>query len=95
MKKNVSQLCTKFKLHCTAPEKDKEKKIVEMRRRVLSQVKGIERVKRGRNSSVCSVRSIYSGVGTVRARSETEDEDETVLKNPRLKSSLLPTFKQK
>ena len=84
-----------LELHCTAPEKDKEKKIVEMRRRVLSQVKGIERVKRGRNSSVCSVRSIYSGVGTVRARSETEDEDETVLKNPRLQSSLLPNFKQK
>ena len=84
-----------LELHCTAPDKDKEKKIVEMRRRVLSQVKGIERVKRGRNSSVCSVRSIYSGVGTVRARSETEDEDEAVMKNPRLQSSLLPTFKQK
>jgi hypothetical protein len=34
--------------YCTASEKGKEKKIVEMRRRVLSQVKGIEREKRGR-----------------------------------------------
>jgi hypothetical protein len=74
-------------------DKDKEKKNIEMRRRVLSQVKGIERVKRGRHSSVCSVRSIYSVVGTVRAKSETEDE--AVIKNPRIQSSLLPLFKQK
>jgi hypothetical protein len=81
--------------HCTAPEKEKEQKILQMRRRVLSQVKGIERNKRGRNSSVCSVRSVNSGVGRVRGRSETEYEDQTGAKNPRLQSSLLPTFKQK
>ena len=79
--------------YCTASENGKEKKILEMRRRVLSQVKGIEREKRGRNFSVCSVRSIYSGVGTVRRKSETEDE--AVIKNPRIQSSLLPLFKQK
>ena len=82
--------------YCTVPVKDRDKKIGELRRRVLSQVKGIEREKRGRTSSVCSVRSIYSGFGTVRRRSETEDEDEKVPKNPKLQpTSFLPTFKQK
>ena len=80
---------------CTGPEKEKEQTILQMRRRVLSQMKGIERNKRGRNSSVCSVRSVNSGVGRVRGRSETEDEDEIAPKNPRLQYSLLPTFKQK
>ena len=52
-------------------------------------------IKRGGNSSVCSVRSIYSGVGTVRRRSETEDEVENVSKNPKLQpQSFLPTKKQ-
>ena len=63
----------------------------QLRRRVLSQVKGIERGKRGRNSSICSERSVYSGVGTVRKRSETEDEEEKNSKNPKLQpKSLLP-----
>jgi hypothetical protein len=83
-----------LELYCTASEKGKEKKILEMRRRVLSQVKGIERQKRGRDSSVCSVRSIYSGVGTVRRRSETENDDENSSKNPKLQAqSFLPTKK--
>ena len=82
--------------YCTASEIGKEKKILEMRRRVLSQVKGIEREKRGRNSSVCSVRSIYSGVGTVWRRSETEDDIESVSKNLKLQSqSFLRTKHQK
>ena len=82
--------------HCTAQDKNRGKKINEMRRRVLSQVKGIERVKRVRNSSVCSVRSIYSGVGTIRRRSETEDEEEISAKSLKLQpQSLLPTLKTK
>ena len=82
--------------HCTASEKDRDKKICQLIRRVLSQVKGIEREKRGRNSSVCSVRSVYSGVGTVRRRSETEEDEENASKNLRLQSnSFLPTLKQK
>ena len=85
-----------LELHCTASEKGRENKISEMRRRVLSQVKGIERAKRGRNSSVCSVRSVNSGVGTVRRRSETEDDEENASKNLKFQPhSLLPTPKQK
>ena len=77
--------------YCTTPGKDREKKLGQLRRRVLSQVKGIERGKRGRNSSICSERSIYSGVGTVRKRSENEDEEEKNSKNPKLQpKSLLP-----
>ena len=82
--------------HCTSQEKDRETKISQMRSRVLSQVKGIERARRGRNPSVCSVRSVNSGVGTVRGRSDTEDDEEIASKNPRLQfQSLLPTLKQK
>ena len=93
---DAGALDKELELYCTAADKDKEKKISEMRRRVLSQVKGIERVKRGRDSSVCSVRSIYSGVGTVRRRSENGDDDEISAKNLRLQShSFLPTPKQK
>ena len=67
-----------------------------MRSRVLSQVKGIERSKRGRNLSVCSVRSVYSGVVTVRVRSQSDDDEENSAKNPRLLSqSFLPTKKLK
>ena len=85
-----------LELHCTSLEKDKEKKISQMRNRVLSQVKGIERAKRGRNSSVCSVRSVYSGVGTVRSRSESDDDEEHSSKTPRLlPQSFLPTKKLK
>lgn len=63
---------------------------------MLSQVKGIERAKRGRNSSVCSVRSVYSGVGTVRSRSESDDDEEHSSKTPRLlPQSYLPTKKLK
>ena len=82
--------------HCTSLEKDKVEKLSQMRSRVLSQVKGIERAKIGRNSSVCSVRSVYSGVGKVRGRSESDDDDENSSKNPRLlPQSFLPTMKQK
>ena len=85
-----------LELHCTASEKGRETKISEMRRRVLSQVKGIERAKRGRNLSVCSVRSVYSGVGTVRRRSENEDDEENASKNLKFQPhSFLPTPKQK
>ena len=77
--------------YCTTPGKDRDMKINQLKRRVLSQVKGIERGKRGRNSSICSERSIYSGIGTVRKRSETEDEEEKNSKNPKLQpKSLLP-----
>ena len=79
--------------HCTAAEEDKEKKIKEMKRRVLSQVKGIEREKRGRRSSISSVRSVNSGVGTVRKRSE-EDVEENISKNIRTQPpSFLPKLK--
>ena len=82
--------------YCTNPGKERGKKISEMRSRVLSQVKGIEREKRGRNSSVCSVRSIYSGIGTVRRRSESDEEEIKSAKSLRLQSSsFLPTLKQK
>ena len=81
-----------LELHCTSLEKDKEQKIVQMRSRVISQVKGIERAKRGRNLSVCSVRSVYSGVGTVRGRPESDDDEENTSKTPRLQpQSFLPT----
>ena len=80
--------------YCTATDKNKERKLAEMRSRVLSQVKGIEREKRGRRSSICSVRSVYSGIGTVRKRSEG-DEEESISKNIKLQpSSLLPTLKK-
>ena len=82
--------------YCTTPGQDREKKMTQLRRRVLSQVKGIERSKHGRRSSVCSERSIYSGVGTVRKRSENEDEDEKSAKNPKTQvKSFLPAPKQK
>ena len=65
-----------------------------MRSRVLRQVKGIERAKRGRRLSVCSVKSVNSGIGVVRGRSESEEESES--KTPRLSSqSNLPKFKAK
>ena len=79
--------------HCTASAKDREKKLAQMKLRVLSQVKNIERTKRGRDSSVCSVISVNSGIG-VRKRSESDEETEASKKTPRL-SSLLPTFKAK
>ena len=85
-------LTNELEQHCIATEKDKERKINQMRMRVLSQVKGIEREKRGRNASICSVRSVNSGVGSVRARSEqSDDEEENSAKNPRLQTqSFLP-----
>ena len=84
--------------HCTASVQNRDKKINQMRLRVLSQVKSIERSKRGRASSICSVRSVNSGVGMSRKRSESDEEDMLALnnKNPRLTSqSLLPTLKTK
>ena len=70
--------------------------LTQLRKRVLSQVKGIERSKHGRRSSVCSERSIYSGVGTVRKRSENEDEEEKSAKNPKTQAkSFLPAPKTK
>ena len=88
------QLNQELENYCTATDKNKEKKFTEMRRRVLSQVKGIEREKRGRRSSVCSVRSVYSGIGTVRKRSE-DDEEEGISKSIKLQSSsFLPTLKK-
>ena len=92
-----SLLDKELEQHCTVSDKSRGKKIHEMRRRVLSQVKGIEREKRGRDSSVCSVRSIYSGVGTVRRRSEHEDDEEnSSSKSIKLQPhSFLPTLKQK
>ena len=82
--------------YCTTPGQDREKKMTQLRRRVLSQVKGIERSKHGRRSSVCSERSIYSGVGTVRKRSENEDEEEKSAKNPKTQvKSFLPAPKTK
>ena len=67
--------------HCTVSGSKRESKIKQMRSRVLSQVKNIERSKRGRTSSVCSVRSINSGVVVVRSR-ESDDESESTNKNP-------------
>ena len=82
--------------YCTTPGQDREKKMTELRRRVLSQVKGIERGRHGRRSSVCSERSIYSGVGTVRKRSENEDDEEKSAKNLKTQAkSFLPAPKQK
>ena len=91
-----SLLAKELEQHCTASDKNKQKKINEMRRRVLSQVKGIERGEKGRDSSVCSVRSIYSGVGSVRRRSETDGEEEISAKSLKLQpQSQLPTPKTK
>ena len=89
-----AQLNKELEVHCTAKVKDRDKKLSQMKLRVLSQVKNIERSKRGRDSSVCSVRSVNSGVGVTRGRSESDDDKETSNKNPRL-SSLLPTYKAK
>ena len=89
-----AQLNLELEGYCTVSDKNKEKKISEMRRRVLSQVKGIEREKRGRRSSTCSVRSVNSGFGTVRKRSE-DDEEEITSKNIKLQpSSFLPTLRK-
>ena len=89
-----AQLKLELEGYCTATDKNKEKKINEMRRRVLSQVKGIEREKRGRRSSICSVKSVNSGFGTVRKRSE-DDEEEIATKNIKLQSSsFLPTLRK-
>ena len=96
---DADALDKELELHCVATEENREKKIVQMRNRVLSQVKGIERRKRGRRDSICSVRSVNSGVGAVRSRSEMDeddDESDSKKKNTRLlPQSLLPTFKQK
>ena len=89
-------LSIELEQHCTASGQDRDKKLSQMRQRILSQVKSIEREKRGRRSSISSVRSVYSGVGTVRRRSETDEEDEKSAKNPKLQSkSLLPAPIQK
>ena len=89
-----AQLNLELEGYCTITDKNKEKKISEMRRRVLSQVKGIERERRGRRSSISSVRSVNSGFGTVRKRSE-DDEEEITSKNIKLQpSSFLPTLRK-
>ena len=89
-------LSIELERYCTASGQDRDKKISQMRQRILSQLKSIEREKRGRRSSISSVRSVYSGVGTVRRRSETDEEDEKSAKNPKLQSkSLLPAPIQK
>ena len=84
--------------HCIA-DQDREKKLVQMRNRVLSQVKGIERKRRGRVSSVCSVTSVNSGVGRVRWRSSGDESDEKESSNKAARlsqsQSLLPKPKTK
>ena len=86
-------LDTELELYCTATT-NRTGKIAQMRNKVLSQVKGMERKRRQRSSSVCSVDSISSGVGVRRPRSEDGEDkkDESLVKNPRLSQSqsLLP-----
>ena len=57
---------------CFAIENDKTDEMNQMRIRFLSHMKGIEREKRWRNNSICGVKGVNSGFGTVRARSESE-----------------------
>ena len=60
----------------------------------MSQLKGIEKKRRQRDGSVNSVRSVNSGVGRIRRRSEEDDEMKNDIKAPRLahsiQQSLLP-----
>lgn len=73
--------------HCTAFN-DRNKKLEQMRNKVLNTVKGVERRRRG--LSVSSVRSVNSGVGVKRPPSDTDDGNkEPSSQKPRL--SQLPT----
>ena len=86
-----------LELYCTATT-DRTGKIAQMRNKVLSQVKGMERKRRQRTTSMCSVDSITSGVGVRRPRSEDDEckKDENLVKTPRLSQSqsLLPMKKK-
>ena len=87
---NPDILQMELEQQCTADVKNREAKLGQMKARVLSQVKMIERTRRGRTLSVGSVRSVNSGV---RNRSESDEEDYNSRKKSKTqqKPSLLPT----
>ena len=90
---DAEELNRELENHCTA-DTNRGRKIEQMRNRVLSQLKGIERKRRKRDGSANSVSSINSGVGVVRKRCEDEDDRRDDFKTPKLghstQQSLLP-----
>ena len=95
---DAEELNRELENHCTT-EVNRGRKIDQMRNRVLSQLKGIERKRRQRDGSADSVRSVNSGVGAVRKRSEDGDDRKDDFKTPKLchssQQSLLPKKKLK
>ena len=93
---DAEELNRELENHCTT-EVNRGRKIDQMRNRVLSQLKGIERKRRQRDGSTDSVRSVNSGVGAVRKRSEDGDDRKHDFKTPKLchssQLSLLPKKK--
>ena len=81
---------------CLIREEGRAEKLQQIKDRLLSQVRGINRRKNGRRDSISSVRSITSGVGSVRERSpDSSKEENPPAKTQKLSISSLPVLAKK